>query len=141
MNFHVITKQADFPWPSVFVQAFIHCVSCSVCGPWLQNFNESHAEFLSEPASQRCLSHWEIPCVPLPYCFVLKFKSILTSYVSLKILHMADKLYILEDVLFSLHAKISNSLRNLVNYITQRQHWSWSTSICSRAFTFLRLKS
>jgi len=57
---------------------------------------------------------------------------------------MADKLYILEEVqlgiltcpLFSLHAKISNRLRNLVNYKTQRQHWSWSISVCSRAFFF-----
>lgn len=62
---------------------------------------------------------------------------------------MADKLYILEEVqlgiltcpLFSLHAKISNRLRNLVNYKTQRQHWSWSISVCSRAFFFFFFKN
>lgn len=64
----------------MFVQTFIHCVSCSVCGPWLQNFNEPHAELFSEPALQTGMSHWEIPCVPLLYCFVHKFKSTLISF-------------------------------------------------------------
>lgn len=79
LNHQIITKQSDFPWNSMFVQTFIHCVSCSVCGPWLQNFNELHAELFSEPALQRGMSHWEIPCVPLLYCFVHKFRSVLIS--------------------------------------------------------------
>lgn len=79
LNNQMITKQSDSPWNSMFVQTFIHCVSCSVCGPWLWNFNEPHAELFSEPTLQRGMSHWEIPCVPLLYCFVHKFKSILIS--------------------------------------------------------------
>lgn len=76
------TEPSDYNkaiWFSLFVQTFIHCVSCSFCGPWLQNFDEPYTELFSDPALQRGMSHWEIPCVPLLYCFVHKFKSILIS--------------------------------------------------------------
>lgn len=79
LNHDIITKPSDFPWSSMFVQTFIHCVSCSVCGPWLQNFDEPYTELFSDASLQRGMSHWKIPCVPLLYCFVHKFKSFLIS--------------------------------------------------------------
>lgn len=79
LNHQIMTKQSDFPWNSMFVQTFIRCVSCSVCGPWLQNFNEPHAEVFSEPALRRGMSHQEVHRVPLLYFFVHKFKSTLIS--------------------------------------------------------------
>lgn len=142
LNFQVITKQSDFPWNSMFVQAFIHCVSCSVYGLWQQNFNEPHAELFSEPTSQRCLSYWEILCGPLLYCFVHKFKSILISlhtfpwsYCIQLINCPSLKKFILVVVhpqvpsLFFFPAKISNDLQNLPTYTVQKQHWSLNISV------------